>query len=260
MNRRKFMAASAVAGAGAAASIGASASDRRCFYELIKIELASNATGRPLEKYLGEAAVPALNRVGINPIGVFKPKYGAHGLDYFILIPHPDIESFLTAWDKLAEDQEYLEKGKDFLQARIDNPAYYRMTTSLLHAFTHLPTLEMPERLKGRKGRIFEIRIYESHSREKAGLKIEMFNEGGEIQVFKETGMNPVMFGETLAGEKMPNLTYMLAFADINERDSAWSTFAGSEGWNRIKDLPRYRDTVSSVTDLILTPVSCSQL
>jgi len=260
MDRRNFMVASAVAGAGAAVSVSAAGAGERCFYELIRMEAVNNAHKGGLEKYWEEAAIPALNRLGISPVGVLKPKYGAHGSDYFILIPHPDIESFLTAWDKLAEDKEYLARGESFLSSGMNDPAYYRISTSLLHAFTHLPKLEMPEGLKGKSGRIFEIRIYESHNREKALLKVEMFNEGGEIQVFKETGMNPVMFGETLAGEKMPNLIYMLAFEDMNERDAAWKRFVESEGWDKLKNLPRYKDTVCAVTDLILSPAACSQI
>ena len=260
MDRRKFMAASVAAGTGAAFSAEAAEAGKRCFYELIRIEVTNNSQKSKLEAYWKDAAIPALNRLGIGPVGVLKPKYGTHGLDYYILIPHPDINSFLTAWDKLAEDKEYLEKGKDFLLAEMANPSYYRFSTSLMHAFTHLPEIEMPENLKGKGGRIFEIRIYESHSREKALLKVEMFNEGGEIQVFKDTGMNPVIFGETLAGEKMPNLVYMLAFENMSERDAAWKRFAESDGWNRLKDLPRYKDTVSSVTDFILSPAACSQI
>jgi len=260
MDRRKFMAASVAAGAGAVVSASASDSGERCFYELIRIEVLNNTQKGNLEKYWEEAAIPALNRLGISPVGVLKPKYGAHGLDYYILIPHPTIDSFLTSWDKLAEDDVYLEKGKGFLRTGMDTPSYYRFSTSLQQAFTHLPRLEMPENLKDKGGRIFEIRIYESHNREKALLKVEMFNEGGEIQVFKETGMNPVMFGETLAGEKMPNLTYMCAFENMTERDASWKRFADSEGWNKLKNLPCYKDTVCAVTDVILSPASCSQI
>ena len=260
MDRRKFIVSSTAAGVGAVASAEAAATEKRCFYELIKAQVVNNAQKGAFEKYWAEAAIPALNRQGIQPVGVLRPKYGAHGLDYYILIPHPDIESFLNCWDRLAEDEEYLAKGSTFLQAGMDAPSYYRLSTSLLQAFTHLPGIEMPEKLKNKAGRIFEVRIYESHSREKALLKVEMFNEGGEIQVFKETGMNPVMFGETLAGEKMPNLTYMLAFENMTERDAAWKTFVESDGWNKLKNLPRYKDTVCAVTDLILSPASCSQL
>lgn len=260
MDRRKFIAASTAAGFGVVSSASAEASERRCFYELIRAEVVNNAQKGAFEQYWAEAAIPALNRQGIEPVGVLRPKYGSHGLDYHILIPHPTIESFLGCWDKLAEDEEYLSRGSEFLKSSMEAPSYYRFSTSLLHAFTHLPSLEMPEKLKSKSGRIFEVRIYESHNREKALLKVEMFNEGGEIQLFKATGMNPVMFGETLAGEKMPNLTYMLAFENMEERDAAWKTFVESDGWNKMKDLPRYKDTVCAVTDLILSPASCSQI
>ena len=72
--------------------------------------------------------------------------------------------------------------------------------------------------------------------------------------------MNPVMFGETLAGEKMPNLTYMVAFENMAERDVAWKRFAQSEGWDKLKNLSRYKNTVCAVTDVILSPASCSQI
>ena len=59
------------------------------------------------------------------------------------------------------------------------------------------------------KSRILELRIYESHSTKAGQKKIEMFNEGGEIAIFRKTGLRPVFFGETLIGPLMPNLTYM---------------------------------------------------
>ena len=258
MNRRQFIAASAASAA--AVGIPAVAGEKKqMYFEFIHCQVTNNALKGKFEKYWSEAAIPALNRLGISPIGVLKPKYGAHGLDYYVLIPHPSLESFETAWDKVAQDADYLA-AKELVDPPIDNPIYYRMQTSLLKAFTHLPALELPEHIKGEKGRFFEVRVYESHSRQKAKLKVEMFNEGGEIALFKETGLNPVMFAEMLAGDKMPNLTYILGFASTEEQEKAWDTFCNSDGWAKMKALPRYKDTVSSVTDFILTPTSFSQI
>jgi len=72
--------------------------------------------------------------------------------------------------------------------------------------------------------------------------------------------LNPVLFGETLAAEKMPNLTYILGFENMAEHDKAWDTFGVSDGWAKLKVNPRYKDTVSSVTDIIYTPAGCSQM
>ena len=46
-----------------------------------------------------------------------------------------------------------------------------------------------------------------------------------------DTGLRPVFFGETLFGRLMPNLTYMLAFKDMADRDKNWDTFRTSAQW-----------------------------
>jgi hypothetical protein len=78
--------------------------------------------------------------------------------------------------------------------------------------------------------------------------------------VFRDTGLTPVFFGETLFGPLMPNLTYMLVFEDMAARDRHWEEFRTSEGWAAIKDLEEYKDTVSNITDIILRPARCSQI
>jgi endoglucanase len=59
-----------------------------------------------LETYWKDAAIPAFNRLGIDLIGVFKPEFGAHGSDLFVIIPHDSLESYSGAWDKITADDE----------------------------------------------------------------------------------------------------------------------------------------------------------
>jgi len=261
MNRRDFLAAAAATTAGAAVlPLNAAEAEERCFYEFIRFESVNNAQKSRLDEYWEKAAIPALNRLGIEPIGVFRPRFGADGKETYVLIPHKTFDSFLTAWDKIAADKLYQQAGAGLIDTDMANPLYFRCETTLMRAFSHLPTLNIKPELKGKSDRIFEVRTYESHNMVKAKLKIEMFNEGGEIDLFKTTGLNPLMFGETLAGLKMPNLIYMLAFENMEEQAKAWKVFVASDGWNKLKDLPRYKDTVSSITDNILTPASFSQI
>jgi len=259
MKRREFL-TSGIA-AGAAITIPAfSKDDNRNYFELLHYQVLNRAKMGQLEKYWEKAAIPAFNKIGIKPIGVLKSKYGSHGLDLYVVIPHKNFESFIISWDKIAKDPEYQKADSDFIITEMNDPLYYRFETSLLRAFSHMPTLEIPQNIKGKKSRLFEVRIYESHNREKAKLKIEMFNEGGEIALFRKTGLHPVMFAETLAGNKMPNLTYILGFENIEEHDRNWDVFRNSDGWQKMKNIARYKDTVSSVTDIILRPASCSQM
>jgi len=82
-----------------------------------------------------------------------------------------------------------------------------------------------------------------------------MFNEGGELKIFRDTGLRPVFFGETLFGQLMPNLTYMLAFSDMAEQ-----IFKADERWDTLRKLEKYKDTVLNITDFILRPARCSQI
>jgi len=108
--------------------------------------------------------------------------------------------------------------------------------------------------------RILELRVYEGHSVKANKKKIEMFNEGGEIALFKKTGLTPVFFGETLIGPKLPNLSYMLAFEDMADRDKRWQVFRDDPEWKRMNQDPAYKDTASNITDIILRPAAYSQI
>ncbi|WP_315816694.1 NIPSNAP family protein [Paraflavitalea speifideaquila] len=69
-----------------------------------------------------------------------------------------------------------------------------------------------------------------------------MFNEGGEIGIFKRTGLTPVFFGETLIGEARPNLTYMITFDNMEQHDLNWKTFGSDAEWKRISTMEDYTD------------------
>jgi len=151
---------------------------------------------------------------------------------------------------------EPLDRAATYMNTPLAEPAYVRMESSLMVAFKNMPKLEVPEK----KGRIFELRTYESHSIKAAKKKIEMFNEGGEIAIFKKTGLRPVFFGETLIGPQMPNLTYMLAFQNMADRDEKWKVFSGDPDWKKLRSNTAYKDTVSNITDIILRPTGYSQI
>lgn len=260
MNRRKFVSVASIAASVPATStlIGAhhEKSEETGYLEWIKFEVLNNARRGALENFLKSVVVPGLNKLGCSPVGVFRPKYGANGSNVFMLIPHKTIDSFLTAWDKLAATSEFTNAA----DTEMDSPLYDRMESSLMSTFTHMPEIEIPEVIEGKRSRIFEIRTYESHNRLKGNLKVEMFNEGGEIDIFREVGLHPVFFGKTLAGPLMPNLIYMLGFKDMAERDENWGKFGSNPSWNKLKTVEKYKGTVSVISDNILVPTNFSQI
>jgi len=230
----------------------------RQYYELRKYEIETEQQKSGFDRFVADAAIPALNRLGIGPVGVFCPQEGISPI--YVLMPHGSIESVNTLMERLMEDSEFLAKGSDFIDAPAGAPAYKNLEVSLHRAFEGMPRLERPT---DAPGRIFQLRIYESPS-EKTGLKkIEMFNTA-EIAIFRKVGLHPVFFGQTLAGAKMPNLTYMLGFKDMEESRAAWKAFGGDPDWQRLRAMPEYADKAilreKGITNIYLKPASYSQI
>jgi len=214
MKRRDFLAAScALRAATLSRPGGAQAADEDCeskeYYELRQYQIASDEKQKQLEQFLGKALIPACNRFGIKPVGVFK-FLDESSLNLYVLLPHKSVESFVTARRKVMADQQFLQAGGVVLDAAKSDPVYDRVESALLVAFDEMPKLEIPST---KESRVLQLRIYESHSEKRALKKIDMFNAGGEIAIFRKTGLNPVFFGEALIDSKLPNLTYMVGFS-----------------------------------------------
>ena len=261
MKRRNFLTGLgpiAIAPIATMADVHKSAANDQQYLEWIRYTLP-NRGDRRVEKYYEAAAVPALNKLGVGDVGVFNVMYGPNDPSLYVLIPHNNVDSLMSYRDKLMSDNAYLQAGKEYLESSMSDPAYIRLERGLMRAFAGMPKVESAKQSIGDK-RILELRIYESHNYVKGQKKIDMFNNAGEIKVFRDTGLTPVFFGETLFGQLMPNLTYMVAFKDMADRDKSWDKFRTSAGWAAIKDLEEYKDTVSNITDIILRPAGCSQI
>ena len=255
MKRREFLAAG-IAGAGlnSLATAADKSGEKREYFELRQYHSLNRAKTGEVGEFLRDVGIPAMNRIGIKPVGVFSAMYGSSSSTLYVLLVHSSLESVVTSSERLFADREYSKS--DFVNAALAEPGYVRIESSLMAAFKDMPKLEVPEK----KSRIFELRIYESHGIKAAKKKIEMFNEGGEIAIFKKTGLGAVFFGETLIGPKMPNLTYMLVFDDMVMRDKRWRIFGSDPDWKKLRANPAYKDTVSNITDIILRPTRYSQI
>ena len=106
---------------------------------------------------------------------------------------------------------------------------------------------------------MFELRIYEAHNEDKAARKVAMFNDG-EIDIMRDVKLGPVFFGETLVADDVPNLTYMLSADNDAAHKDLWKAFLAHPEWDRIKRLPKYKDTVSKITSIMLSPTSFSEI
>ncbi len=274
MKRRRFLAASIAASTLAAAgkavgqtsSTGASATGapvgpRREFYELRRYNLFSGQQLKVTESYFAGALIPALGRLGLGPVGAFKLDIGPETPAYYLLIPGPSLDTLAELDLRLPEDSEFLKAADPFWNATSAAPAFQRAEVSLLAAFTGWPKLTPPPATATKTKRIFQLRTYESPSDGEHVRKVEMFHSG-EFEIFLNAGFHPVFFGDTLIGSRMPNLTYMLSFADLAELDAKWDVFRNDPAWKKLSANPRFAfdPIVSNITNLILSPLDCSQV
>jgi hypothetical protein len=264
MKRREFIKGSLAASTLAGVSSLAVAAEKgqtteRDYYELRAYRLKAGAKHDLLDSYLEKAAIPAWNRLGIKSVGVFTEMEPKDGSAIWVLVPHPSLESFSTAWSKLNADSEYQKAGASYLQTAKSDPAFDRIDSWLLLAFAGMPRLEVPALTREKKQRVFEMRTYESYSEVKALKKVQMFNSG-EIEVMKEVNLSPVFYGQALIGRDLPHLTYMLCGENKDLHKKHFGDFGKHPTWDKLKNDPEYADTVSKITSRFLEPVSYSQI
>jgi hypothetical protein len=266
MKRREFiMTAGLAAMAGGTARV-ARAAEAGGPQQLLQLRTFSFANEEKLKIFAGfteKSMIPAMNRAGVKPVGAFRvlkadnPKIEADELIVRVLLQFPDAASMLTLSKRLAGDATFAAAQKAVLGTPMKDPVYQRIETQLMLAFAQCPAIEVPTTAAER---VLQLRIYESHNCERAARKVQMFNEGGEIALFRRLGMNPVFFGASIAGTKLPNLHYMLGFESPAAQEAGWKKFRADPEWLKLKDDPLYKDTVSNITNLILRPLPGSQI
>ena len=265
MERRRFLtsslAASALALAHQRGKAQTSASKPREYYELRKYHMQTGPQTKLTESYLSEAFIPALNRLGMSPVGVFNLTIGPETPVLYVLIPSPSLESLVTAELHLAQDEAFLKTAEPFWNAPPTAPAFLRIESSLLIAFEGWPRLTPPASTAQHSKRVFQLRTYESASNQDHVRKVEMFHSG-EFEIFQKAGFGQIFYGDTLIGQRLPNLTYMLSFSDLGEMDAKWDAFRNDPNWKKLSTSPRYafEQIVSNISNLILTPTAFSQI
>ena len=253
MKRRDFIASSVALGALALSTPDAKADDApaREYFELRLYHLRRGPKQKLFDDFYRHAVIPALNRAGISRIGVFNVLFGPDSPTAYVLIPYKSAEEAVTATERMRADAEFQKAGAEFINAPATDPSYVRVESSFMVAFEGMPKVEVPPGASANAPRIFELRTYESHSKKANKKKIEMFNNS-EIAIFRRTGLRPVFFGETIFGSKMPNLTYMLTFDNMEQREKNWGTFVADPEWKKLSTTPGYTDVeiVSNITNI----------
>ncbi|MHB8520632.1 MAG: NIPSNAP family protein [Limisphaerales bacterium] len=265
MKRRTFLksslAVTSLAGLSKVITVTAKADDaaKPQYYELRTYSIKSERQQKLVDDYWRNAAIPALNRIGIRPVGAFVAAEGTEIDKIYVLIPYDSLEIFASVPARLAADTGYHSAGAEYLNVPKSDPAYVRFESSLLIAFDGQKKLEVPQSPSEGKPWLFELRTYESPSESKGINKVTMFNSG-EVELMHQVNLGPVFFGQTLVGSRLPNLIYMVSSESKEAHQQHWKAFFDAPVWKKLLADPQYKDNVSKVTNVFLKRAAYSQI
>ncbi len=229
------------------------------YYELRVYTTKSEEQQKLVSDYWQSAAVPAYNRMGIQPVGVFTEAQDSASNSVYVLIPYDSMDAFTSVPVHLAADSVYQAAATDFMSRPKSSPAYQRIESSLNIAFDSMKKLAAPPSAADKSPWIFELRTYESPSESKGINKVQMFNSG-EVPLMQESGLSPVFFAQTVVGPQMPNLVYMVSSENSDEHKKHWKAFFDAPVWKKLSGDPQYKDNVSKVISIFLKRTPASQI
>lgn len=219
------------------------------YYKLIVYHFSTISQEKKLDDFFEQQLVPSLHRKGFSKVGVFKPITNDTAKDkqIILLVNGDDLKKMVDPiqWN-LSESSPY------------NDPMYNRYEQIILRAFKQMPNIKFPNEQSKRGSRIFELRSYESPTETTYLNKVHMFNEGGEIQLFKQLEFNAVFYADVLVGSRMPNLMYMTSFDNLESRNAHWKSFGESPIWKNLSTMPFYQHNMSALHSQLLQTTAYS--
>jgi hypothetical protein len=164
--------------------------------------------------------------------GVFTPVMAPHMQTTLVLSGFAGFDDMVSAARAIEGDPAY-QKAHEELE-RGSDPPYDSLQRVLLMPTAFSPEV-VPPAEKPKSPRYFEMRVYHSPTSRQFAMLHERF-AGSEIGIFHRSGVNPIVYADTLSGPDMPNLTYIIPFATLADREKAWAAFGADPEWIKVRD------------------------
>src|ERR1051325_7931326 len=112
MHRREFLTATAVAAVSPIPTLDTFAqSGTRQYIELRRYHLLPGSKQQAFTAFVGQVAIPAMNRAGVSKVGAFTVVYGENAPSLLLVLAHNSLETVVSLRDHLAGDAEYARAG-----------------------------------------------------------------------------------------------------------------------------------------------------
>ena len=228
MERRSFI--QSLAGAGmmsqAGTPAGAQESSRKTrFYLLDYFHYRQGDQATRLTQFF-TSQTPLIGK-RIPTFGVFAGVLTPQVQTLMTLSGFAGMEEMAAAARDIENDAGYQKAHAELENGAI--PPYDTLQRVLLQALDFSPEV-VPLAEKPKSPRYFELRLYHSPTRRQLQLVHERF-AGAEINIFHRSGVHPLLYADTLIGPEMPNLTYLIPFATLADREKAWDAFNADPEW-----------------------------
>ena len=86
---------------------------------------------------------------------------------------------------------------------------------------------------------IYELRVYQPIPGQMGKLQARFRDH--TVRIWEKHGIRPIGFWTTLIGESSNELTYMLAWESLADRENKWTAFQNDPAWRNVRDEKRAR-------------------
>jgi NIPSNAP len=119
--------------------------------------------------------------------------------------------------------------------------------------------MSMVDRARGIKDMIYELRIYHAMPGRLPALLSRFQNH--TIQIWEKHGIRQAGFWTTLIGESNQQLTYLLTWDSMADREERWSAFLADPEWIAIgKESEKDGQLVQNIRNELLKPTAFSSV
>lgn len=174
--------------------------------------------------------MPLLTR-HVRTLGVFTAVMTPHAQTTLVLSGFSSFDEMTAAGRAIESDPGYQKAHEEF--EGVAEPPYDTAERSLLAATEFSPEI-VPLVEKPKSPRYFELRIYHSPTQRQLRLVHERF-AGAEIKIFHRSGVHPLFYADTVIGRELPNLTYLIPFSTLADREKAWDAFGADPEWIKVR-------------------------
>lgn len=106
---------------------------------------------------------------------------------------------------------------------------------------------------------IHELRIYHAMPGRLPDLNARFTNH--TLEIWKRFDIRPTAFWTTLIGDNNNDLTYLLEWENLADRDRKWNAFVADKEWQAVRaETEKNGPLVASISNSILVPTAYSAI